>query len=69
MAYPSVGTISRKKDTVVQTFDGSLGAELFNLLWRQERTAALPARGIYTFVITFVPEGYTILAKNNYTCF
>ena len=38
MAYPSAGTNSRKKDTVAKTFDESLGAELFNLLWGQERT-------------------------------
>jgi len=39
MTYSSAGTNSRKKDTLVETFDESLGAELFNLLWGQERTA------------------------------
>jgi DNA-binding GntR family transcriptional regulator len=39
MAYSSAGTNSRKKDTLAETFDESLGAELFNLLWGQERTA------------------------------
>ena len=39
MAYSSAGTNSRKKDTVAKTLDESLGAELFNLLWGQERTA------------------------------
>jgi DNA-binding GntR family transcriptional regulator len=38
MAYSSAGTNSRKKDTGAKTFDESLGAELFNLLWGQERT-------------------------------
>jgi len=39
MTYSSAGTNSRKKDAVAKTFDESLGAELFNLLWGQERTA------------------------------
>ena len=39
MTYPSAETNSRKKDTAAKTFDESLGAELFNLLWGQERTA------------------------------
>src|SRR5258706_5845580 len=39
MAYSSAGTNSRKKDTLAETFDESLGAELFNLLWGQERVA------------------------------
>jgi len=29
----------RKKGTVAEVFDESLSAELFNLLWGQERTA------------------------------
>jgi DNA-binding GntR family transcriptional regulator len=39
MSYSSAGMNGRKKDTVAKTFDESLGAELFNLLWGQERTA------------------------------
>ena len=39
MAYSSAGTNSRSKDTLANTFDESLGTELFNLLWGQERTA------------------------------
>lgn len=39
MAYSSAETNSRKKDTLAETFDESLGAELFNLLWGQERVA------------------------------
>jgi DNA-binding GntR family transcriptional regulator len=39
MTYSSVGTNNRKKDTLAETFDERLGAELFNLLWGQERTA------------------------------
>jgi DNA-binding GntR family transcriptional regulator len=39
MAYSSAGTNSQKKDTLAEIFDESLGAELFNLLWGQERTA------------------------------
>jgi DNA-binding GntR family transcriptional regulator len=39
MTYPSAETNSRKKDIVAKAFDESLGAELFNLLWGQERTA------------------------------
>src|SRR6266481_2390118 len=39
MTYSSAGTNSRKKDTLAETFDESLGAELFDLLWGQERTA------------------------------
>src|SRR3989440_8828069 len=39
MAYSSAGTNSRKKDTLAETFDECLGAELFNLLWGQERVA------------------------------
>src|SRR5438552_15387892 len=39
MTYPSAGMDSRKKGTVAEVFDESLSAELFNLLWGQERTA------------------------------
>src|SRR5258708_34911742 len=39
MAYSTVGTNSWNKDTLANTFDESLGAELFNLLWGQERVA------------------------------
>ena len=39
MTYPSAGMESRKKGTVAEVFDESLSAELFDLLWGQERTA------------------------------
>ncbi|HET9920614.1 MAG TPA: GntR family transcriptional regulator [Ktedonobacteraceae bacterium] len=39
MTYSSAETNSRKKETETKPFDESLGAELFNLLWGQERTA------------------------------
>src|SRR5436190_13636377 len=39
MKYPSGGMDNRKKGRVAEVFDESLGAELFNLLWGQERTA------------------------------
>ncbi len=39
MTSSSAGTDSRKKGTVAEVFDESLSAELFNLLWGQERTA------------------------------
>src|SRR5271167_141560 len=39
MISSSAGTDSRKKGTVAEIFDESLSAELFNLLWGQERTA------------------------------
>src|SRR5438552_18462768 len=39
MTSISVGTNDRKKGTVAEVFDESLSAELFNLLWGQERTA------------------------------
>jgi len=39
MTPSSAGTDSRKKGTVAEVFDESLSAELFNLLWGQERTA------------------------------
>src|ERR1700688_2936216 len=35
----STGTNDRKKGTVAEVFDESLTAELFNLLWGQERSA------------------------------
>jgi DNA-binding GntR family transcriptional regulator len=39
MASPSAGTAGWKKGTVAEVSDESLSAELFNLLWGQERTA------------------------------
>src|SRR2546427_950964 len=39
MTSISLGTNDRKKGTVAEVFDESLIAELFNLLWGQERTA------------------------------
>jgi len=48
MVYPSAGTNSRKKDTVAKTLDESLGAELFNLLWGQER-ATMPTVVDYAY--------------------
>ncbi|HLX56592.1 MAG TPA: GntR family transcriptional regulator [Ktedonobacteraceae bacterium] len=39
MASISTGTDDQKKGTVAEVFDESLGTELFNLLWGQERTA------------------------------
>ena len=39
MTSLSTGTNDRKKGTVAEVFDESLSAELFNLLWGQERTA------------------------------
>ncbi len=39
MASSSTGMESRKKGTVAEVFDESLSAELFNLLWGQERSA------------------------------
>jgi len=39
MTSISVGTNDRKKGTVAEVFDESLIAELFNLLWGQERSA------------------------------
>ncbi len=37
MTYPSAEMNGQKKDTVAETFDESLSAALFNLLWGQER--------------------------------
>ncbi len=48
MAYPSAEMNSRKKDTVAEVFDESLSAELFNLLWGQER-AAMPTVVDYAY--------------------
>lgn len=39
MTSISTGTNNRKKGTVAEVFDESLTAELFNLLWGQERSA------------------------------
>lgn len=39
MTSISTGTNGRKKGTVAEVFDESLTAELFNLLWGQERSA------------------------------
>src|SRR5438105_11780112 len=39
MTYPPAGMDGRKKGRVAEVFDESLRAELFNLLWGQERTA------------------------------
>lgn len=39
MTYSSASMNSRKKDTVANTLDESLGAALFDLLWGQERSA------------------------------
>src|SRR6266480_8735 len=39
MTSISAGTDDRKKGTVAEVFDESLIAELFNLLWGQERSA------------------------------
>lgn len=39
MAHSSADMNSRKQDTLANTFDERLGAELFNLLWGQERSA------------------------------
>jgi len=39
MTSISAGTSGRKKGTVAEVFDESLTAELFNLLWGQERSA------------------------------
>src|SRR5438445_5599226 len=39
MTSVSTGTNDRKKGTVAEVFDESLCAELFNLLWGQERSA------------------------------
>src|SRR3984893_7657787 len=39
MTSISPGTNERKKGTVAEVFDESLTAELFNLLWGQERSA------------------------------
>ena len=39
MTSLAAGTHGRKKDTVAEVFDESLIAELFDLLWGQERTA------------------------------
>ncbi len=38
MTHSSASMNSRKKDTLANTFDERLGAELFNLLWGQERS-------------------------------
>jgi DNA-binding GntR family transcriptional regulator len=48
MTYSSAGTSSQKKDTIAETFDESLGAELFNLLWGQER-ATMPTVVDYAY--------------------
>src|SRR5947209_20336277 len=48
MTYPSAGMDSRKKDIVAEAFDESLSAELFNLLWGQER-AAVPTVVDYAY--------------------
>ena len=39
MAYPSAGMDSRKQGSMAEAFDESLSAELFNLLWGQDRSA------------------------------
>jgi DNA-binding GntR family transcriptional regulator len=39
MAYPLAGMDSRKPGRVAEAFDESLSAELFNLLWGQDRSA------------------------------
>ncbi len=39
MTYPSARMDSRKKGSVAEVFDESLSAELFTLLWGQDRTA------------------------------
>ncbi len=39
MSHFTVGMNSQKKGTVAEVFDESLSAELFDLLWGQERTA------------------------------
>src|SRR5579884_1841114 len=48
MAYSSPGTNNRSQDTLANTFDERLGAELFNLLWGQER-AAMPTVVDYAY--------------------
>ena len=39
MTSISTGTHDQKKGIVAEVFDESLSAELFNLIWGQERTA------------------------------
>src|SRR6202171_4383343 len=39
MAYPLAGMDSRKQGSMAEAFDESLSAELFNLLWGQDRSA------------------------------
>src|SRR5260370_1326796 len=39
MAYPLAGMDSRKQGSKAEAFDESLSAELFNLLWGQDRSA------------------------------
>src|SRR5229473_7175638 len=39
MAYPLAGMDSRKQGSMAEAFDENLSAELFNLLWGQERSA------------------------------
>ena len=48
MASSSTGTNSQSNDTLAKIFDESLGAELFNLLWGQER-AAMPTVVDYAY--------------------
>ncbi len=48
MAYPSAGMDSQKKGRVAEAFDENLSAELFNLLWGQER-AAMPTVVDYAY--------------------
>ena len=39
MAYSLAGMDSRKQSSMAEAFDASLSAELFNLLWGQDRSA------------------------------
>jgi DNA-binding GntR family transcriptional regulator len=48
MATTSTGTNDRKKGTVAEVFDENLSAELFTLLWGQER-AAMPSVVDYAY--------------------
>ncbi len=48
MTHSSAGMNSREKDTLANTFDERLGAELFNLLWGQERST-MPTVADYAY--------------------
>ena len=48
MAYPSAGMEHRKHDSMAEAYDERVSAELFHLLWGQDRSA-IPTVGDYAY--------------------